>query len=306
MSSEKRSQRTYKFMTNIITESKYRTRYIKSLEKVTMDANVTYQRLIVAMGVGVMIIAAVIYFTIGGGPRAKYTSVPIIFLGLSLLTLLVAYMLPARGLSMLQAVQQMMVGRANEKLRIASKKQGNLRDVGIEQVKDGIIYFSDGDIGVAYDVEGQLSLSVLPAVAEKTASVRSQYFVARNETSQETLIISVKEVDVSAQLANLDYYDSLSKEKNLEDAWNRHMINLTREHITNNLARREYTLSQTLIIRDIDIEALNRSQETFAASVSNGLYSYARRISTAKELAERLGPLTLMSQKGIEKHGQEK
>ena len=50
---------TYKFMTNIIQHSRHRTRYVKQLKNVTIDAQVSYVRLFTSLAIALAIVLGV-------------------------------------------------------------------------------------------------------------------------------------------------------------------------------------------------------------------------------------------------------
>ena len=49
------TSKRFKFMTNILRESKHRTKYIKSLEKFTIDAMVSFIRIFMSIGLFVFL-----------------------------------------------------------------------------------------------------------------------------------------------------------------------------------------------------------------------------------------------------------
>ena len=65
----------FKMMSNIVQGAMHQTRYMKSLEKITMDAQVAYNRMFIAMGIAAL--STILYFqlTFSGG-KMGYVFIP--------------------------------------------------------------------------------------------------------------------------------------------------------------------------------------------------------------------------------------
>lgn len=295
MSEQPNNPRRYKFMTNILTNSMHRTTYVKALKKVTMDAQVSFIRLIVFFSLTTIIVIATIRYLLSNIYRAKFTGIPLGIIVFCLFLMLVSYLVSSRNKSMLYSSYLYLLFYFNEKRRILGGVGSRLKTVGILSFKKGIILFEDGSFGLLYDVEGQISRSVLPSVAMQSAEIKSQYLVARTPSSQEMLITSIQEADVTTQLNNLKKYHDKATGDPVTVAWKRYMSDMQKRYIEDNMVNKDYTVNQVVLIRDDSLELIRKSKNIFESSVKNGLYSKARLISDKDEAITRLGVLTVMS-----------
>lgn len=292
----------YKFMTNIIADARHRTKYVKELEKVTMDAQISISRLIICIALAVIVASTALYFIFTSGERGKYIAVPILLALFSFLILILNYALPSRSKSMLESAFTLVMFAISERVRRKGKKATDIQSLGIKKYYKGHLHFDDGRIGLVYKVEGQLSRSVLPAVADATAAAKRKYLIARPENSQETLITSIKEVDVTSQLDTLINYYQAYSDNNETHAIFRDYANMMYRYIDENMSNVEYAISQLLIITNTDMEGLRRHQGVFEKSCQEGLYAGAIRLETKKEIVDELAPIALISKKGARLH----
>lgn len=291
----------YRFMTNIIAESKHRTRYVKGLKKFTIDAQVSYQRIVVALGLGVTILAVGLYQLTHMGGKLKYCAAPVIAGMIALFILLVVYLISSRNKSMLSSVTDMINFQFIENMRRRTNNTLSINSVGIKSCSNGLIRFDNGDVGIMYDVEGQISFSVLPAVAESTARERHRYYIARPDTVQEMLFTSIQRADVRSKLDNMKtiYMDAKESDKPYTE-WIEHMSSLIYNYIDEQMGS-ETQLFQSLILRDVDVESLKKSRQIFEGSCMNGMYAAVMPVTSSAEIARRLRALTLISNTGMEK-----
>lgn len=287
-----------KFMTNIYTSHIKTKRYYKSLEYVTKDANIPTDRLLISMFVAAMTFLPWIYFLISDGTRVLYVILPTL-LGLAGVSLLVVMLIiPARESSMLVASLNYIAFLINERIRRQRKKHMAFESFGIESFKNGLLKFDDGRYGLVYFVEGFRSNSILPQIVVQNDRINLEYMIARPETTQQTLITSVQQVDVSNQLDNLLKYHQMADEKTEEGKWRRYMATMQYEYIQNVVVGREYTIQQVIILSDYDIEELRRSKSIFEQYGNNGLLASYERIMSIKPLTEAIGGMTMISRKG--------
>lgn len=295
-------QKRYKFMTNILIEPMHRSKYIKPLEKVTADPKVPYQRLIVSMGVAVAAVIVAAWLVFSDTRRSGYVLFPAIVAAVSILALAIMYMLSSRDKSMLKTAFDFLVFKIGERARgeaLANNKA--LHSLGIEDVKRGVILFDNGDVGLMYHVEGQMSFSILPATAEFITSARLQYFVARSDTCQEMLVTSIKNADLSRQMGNFQrIHKSASRSDTLNDQWRAYMAKLNYDYIEQSVVPDEVAIQQMLILRDIDVQSLKKSRQTFETAVANGLYAQVKPIAKKSEVVKQLSGLAMLSNDSVE------
>lgn len=295
------SVKTYRFMTNIIAEARHRTRYVKALEKFTMDAQVSFQRVIMSLGIGTVILLVAALLLVNSGRKFGYIVLPVLMCFFSLCVLLVVFLISSRNRSMLESVGGLLIFKNSEKLRKASSPYAGLYSMGIDKVENGIIYFTDGDVGLMYDVEGQMSYSVLPAVADAVSRVRHQYYIARPETVQEYLFTSVKRADVRDKLSSLKtIYDESQEHDDHFSKWIGYMSTINYNYIDQNMGKDETQLFQYLILRDVDLQSLKKSRQQFENSATAGMYAMVTLVTDTYEIARRLSDVTLLSTKGLE------
>lgn len=98
------AQRSYKFMTNILSEAKHRTRYVKLLKDITPDAQVSYQRILVALGLLTAVFMFFFFSLRSSSGKLGYVIAPIALISVGLLVLIVIYIISSREKSMLSSV----------------------------------------------------------------------------------------------------------------------------------------------------------------------------------------------------------
>ena len=179
-----------------------------------------------------------------------------------------------------------------------------MKSIGIKSVDRGVIKFTNGDVGLMYLVDGYLSPSVLPAVADQVAEARQQYFIARSPSSLEMMITSVKEVDVHQQVDT--YTDLMNRATGDQQTkmWKRYMLDIQRRYVGSALANSEYAIAQTYIIRETNMQRLHRAKVLFEQSCMNGLMSSFIQLTRRSQIVEYLGPLALLSKKGMKHYGE--
>lgn len=291
---------------NILAESKHRTLEFEMLKKFTIDGMISTQRALISMGIGVGLFVAIFSFLIADMGRFPYIVIPTVILTICLTIITLNYMISSRNKSMLSSVMTLLSFSFFERARRSGKRDGDLKSFGIRDVneKTGLITFEDEDmVGRLYRVEGQLSRSSLPAVANQTAIVKSQYLIARPDTVQETLITSIKNINVREQLKSYARFFDNASSSSPGDAWRRYMSSMMYNYVSEEIDDQETTVVQCLMIRDIDEQALMRSEQEFHNSVNNGLYALVQPLTTKAEIAEYLAPLTILSKGGQRKYG---
>lgn len=302
----------YMFMTNIITPAKFRTKYIKLLKSFTMDAQVPFQRIIIAVALGLLALIAAVSFIMNDAQRTSYVVLPVIIILGGLILLIINYMISSRNKSLLLSTIILLRNTVTEIVRKKGKAATDLHSIGISDITpNGLIKFDEGDIGIMYHVEGNLSQSTLPRVADSTAISKAQYLVARSATSQERLITSIHEVDVRQQLHNLERYHQEAAErirqnragenneaKIKNDEWCEAMASMNYRYIKDNMEHKEYNIIQYIILRDVSAKALKKTKQIFENSVRNGMLSYATELKSTKLICDALAPISLISKKG--------
>lgn len=290
-------QNQYKFMTNIIQGPMQQTRYMKSLEKITMDAQVSYQQLI--FGLVFMLVAVIIYISTGVfvGSKFAYVFIPATIIFASLSILVINYLISSRSKPMLYTAGKLALHPYFENIRLRSKKLGNLKSVGIKSFKKGVITFKNGDKGLLYEIAGQLSLSTLPGTADAIANARAQYLMARTPDSQEQLLVSIKHMDTRPQLMNLNNYFKQDTGDINRDYWTKAMALQIGNYI-NEYINDDFTIGECIIIREKNLAQLKKLKTIFEQSANGGLYASAVLITDINKVIELMSPLTLLSRKG--------
>lgn len=290
----------YKFMTNIVAEARDRTRYVKFLKNFTIDAQVSFVRLVTAMGLATLVIVVTAFILTHVGAKFKYIAVPTLIAGICALILVVIYTISSRQRSMLSSVFDLLLFLMGERTRRATAENKSIGTVGVSHSENGVIYFDNGDVGLMYDVEGQISFSMLPAVAAETANRRHQYYVARPATTQEIMTTSVQRADVRSKL---DHYRNIYMTAEDSDAeyapWVKHMSQLLYNYVDDNMGQNETQLFQTLIIRDVGISELKKARQAFEQSSLQGMYASITPITDSGEIARRLRSITMLSNQGL-------
>lgn len=294
--------RRYKFMTSILVRPRDKEIYVKFLEKVTKDAMVPTNRLLLA-GVCLLFVAIfAIWLMLIDLDRLPYVFLPTILLMICSSQLAYYLIISTRKKSMLASIFTLLMMKVNEFLRVRSAKYGELTTIGIKSFKKGFLLFEDGDFGVCYAYAGQLGKSTLPAVANELHQMRFDYFIARSETSQEMTITSIKQLDVSNQVK---YYKTLFNEHDgtdLQSAWVRYMASMMNDDVENKIAKNEVSIYQYLILREPNAKDLIKSIRRLESAAKSGMYSAMRQVVSVDELIESIGALSMISKKGADEH----
>lgn len=302
---KEKARHRYKFMVNIILQAKHRTKYMKSLEKITPDPSVPFDRLLISIGliITVLIVYTGIIFSTNT-IRTKYVGIPATLIVISLVVCLLQFLISSRDKPMIVSSSLLILTSVAEKFRRKGGRRSDVKSVGIKSVDHGILTFTNGDVGLMYLVDGYLSPSVLPAVADQVAEARQQYFIARSPSSLEMMITSVKEVDVHQQV---DTYTDLMNQATGDQQtkmWKRYMLDIQRRYVGSALANSEYAIAQTYIIRETNMQRLHRAKVLFEQSCMNGLMSSFIQLTRRSQIVEYLGPLALLSKKGMKHFGE--
>lgn len=294
---------TYKFMTNIIQHSRHRTRYVKQLKNVTIDAQVSYVRIFTSLAIALAIVLGVVFMLRSHSDRLEYVALPIILMGLACLVILVIYLISSRNKSLLSSVMDFIIFQLGEGTRRTATKRKTLSSLGIDNADNGVIRFSNGDVGLMYDVEGQISRSVLPAVAATTAEVRRRYYVSRSPSAQEMLITSVRKADLRTNMNHLADINKHSAEAidngNESRVWDEYMSKMLYEYVEDNMAANDIQTFQSLILRDKSLAGLKKTRAQFEDACREGMYAKVDPVTDQAEIARRLRGITTMSADGL-------
>lgn len=298
----------FKFMTNILRESKHRTKYVKSLERFTIDAMVSFIRIFASIGAFVVLTVFYLGYVFGDSARLPWIIGQSTGIYAAGIVIILYYMISSRDQSMLSSVFILIYSLIDETGRRNAGLAGNPKSVGIEYIDDRkncIMRLTNGRVAKAIVVEGNLSKSVLPQVADETADAVKSYLISRSSSSHEQLITSIREINVDSQLQNLkDLYAKIELEdpkteyKLYEKLWKQSMIEMNYNDIQEFLVDDEYAITQIKIIDEIDENSLNKSVDTFLTHAYNGMLSYAEPIDDRKDLVYYLSNITALSKKG--------
>lgn len=291
-------------MANITAGVRHATRYIKPLEKFTVEPRISFERLVFGLGIGVTLVVIYGLILTKLGARFKYVGPWVILMAIASAILLLLYVLPSRDRSLLSSIMSLAGFQLTEKARLATSKNNRFSGIGIKSCsEDGYLEFNDGMVGRLYRVEGQISRSVLPAVADAAATVRHHYSIQRSESTQETLITSVKPVDVRSKKKYLRdlYFDASEAEREGDKTaeWTKAYANMIYGVIEDNMEQDDTQLFQTLLIRDEDETSLKKSLRVFEDWCGRGLYARAEAVKSDAEVARLLSGLAMLSRQGL-------
>jgi hypothetical protein len=296
---DKREPARYRLrMVNILEEPLLRTKYLTALEKFTPDPKVPYIRIYVTMFAAFLLIVICAWLIFGNMQRIPYIIVPIILFFIACTVLIVLYLISSRDKSMLAGIANFLLFQYIEKRRIHKNPNASLESVGIKEVtEEGILKFSNGDVGVLYEVVGHMSLSILPRHAEAITLARDRYLIARPETTQEILSTSISQTDLSTQIKSLKKVtEKYAGSSNLSNQWRAYMAGIICHHITEDIAKDETTIRQVQIIRDTDISALQKATTAFEGAVIGGMLSRVKMVKSRGEIFSYISNITLSSE----------
>lgn len=289
-------------MANIFEGARHHTTYVRALEKITVDPNITFERLGAGIGLGVtLIVIALLVMTKSPGSFI-YVRVWFIPILITLVILLALYVLPSRGKSLITSVAELFAFQFREKARRKASENATISSVGIKSCSDdGVITFRDGTVGRLYNVEGQTSRSILPAVADRQVQVRHQYLIQRAASTQERLITSIRPVDVRSKKTRLrELYMDAKKSDAPEREGIMSYTAMIHAIITDTMEKDETQLFQALLIRDENELQLDKAIRIFEDSCETGLYARAEAITNKAEIARCLAPMTMLSRPALE------
>lgn len=289
-------------MANILSGARHHTRYVKALEKITVDASISYERIVFGLGVGVAVLVIFALMMTKGPGDFTHTKVWFIPFFVSLLILVILYVLPSRNRSLLRSTFDLLRFQLYERSRRKLLRNSSITSVGIKKCdEDGLIHFDNGDVGYLYNVEGQVSRSILPAVAKAQIQLRHQYLIQRPATLQEKLMTSVKQVDVRSKKRYLrDLYLKTKDSDAPEKEWILHYTSMLHGVIVNNIESDETQLFQALMLRDESELTLEKSVRIFEDAASQGMYARAQRITNDADIARYLHSITMLSRESLE------
>lgn len=296
--------RSYKFMTNILSEAKHRTRYVSLLKDLTPDAQVSYQRIFLSLGMIVALVGFFLFSLNHADDKLGYVMWPLVTITAGFAVLIVLFIISSRSKSMLTSVWDFMYFQIYERSRRRTARNSRMSGVGIDRVDaerpDGggvaKIRFTNGDVGVMYDVEGQLSLSVLPSVVNATADARVRYFATRMPTTTEHLITSVKRADVTKKLNYLRRVNENAKAE--KDQFSESMSSMIYGYVDTQLGENENQLFQSLIIRETDEASLDKARRYFHDAVNSGIYAFVTPLER-EDVIYRLRSTTMLSDEAV-------
>lgn len=290
----------YKFMTNILEQARHKTRYVKMLENITIDAQVSYERLVASLAAATISSVIIIFILTRLGPRFSYMALPLIILWLCILALIVLYMISSRKKPMISSVYDLIKSQVSEQARLSSTKNHELFDVGIKNVEDGVLNFSDGTFGRMYRIEGHISRSMLPAVADAASRMRHNYFITRAASTQETMITSIQRADLDSKKEYLkDKYEEAKASSDEDRDWRMHYSNLIYKTLIERMETEDSQMFQLLIIREESLEQLDKACQKLEDAAVAGLYAHLEPIKSDKAIARRLSEMTALSQDGL-------
>lgn len=289
----------YKFMANILQKSGDRGTHVGWLARLGIDAKISFKRIIIAAALWIVLL--IIFMNQITSQASSYVFIPSIIILIASTGLILLYALPSRDGSLLITCLNLVKFWWFEKRRFKSPTDSVVKTIGIKGYYKGILLFDneESEYGVLYSINGHLSSSTLPAIAELVADSRLKYLIARSESSQDKLITSIKKADLSTQMDALKYIYEQSNTNTKIDNWRRRMAAINYEYIDTYMRDKEYVVEQILLIRDRDFKSLKKTINTFETAVHSGLYASAEMITDINEIVEKLGTLTMLSKKGI-------
>lgn len=292
----------FKFMANVLQGPAHQTQDVDWLKKFTPDTQISYNRMLMSMGIAALFTLLAISQLFSR--RAAYIALPTFLMLGSILLLIFMFMLPARGRSMLEVSVSMLFTWLSNKLKSQSGRKSNLKTFGIVSFDEetGIAHMEDGDLALIYDVEGALSLSTLPNLADAVSSFTSQYYIARGANSQQESIISIIRIDSDSYIRSLQEVYEAADKGTKRDEWVRYMSRVQQEYIHSQLSN-EYVLKQVIIIRDEDAVELKKTMEAFEQSVNMGMLARATRLMTEQEIVKAFSSITTLARKERMKYG---
>lgn len=282
-------------MTTILREAKDRSLYIDMLEKITTDPRVPVARIVISIAVVGFMLLLYLWLLTNDVQRAPYIFLPATLSLIATIIIAIYYLLSSRDKSLLESSVDLAMFKAVDKARMKTASR-SMSSFGIKAINDsGVLKMSDGRLGVLYEVAGQMSYSMLPQIANQIASMRAGHLISRTPTSQETLLTSVKTVDLSS---NVDALTRISESQDDSSAglWRAYMSKMIANYVDINLNKKETAIVQYLLVVDDDKASLQKTLANIQTAYENGVWSKMRRVSSKAEVERILGSIVMATE----------
>lgn len=299
----------YNQQVNILRHQMERTYYVDALKSITSNPEVPYRNVLIGLAAGLVILVAflvVLFQVIGFGPRFLYVGLPFIGLFITLAVGLIMYLIPSRKRSMLENGILMIYSIVIERIRRVGERATDVSTFGIDAYERGLFKFTNGDVGVMLEVEGIVSPSSIPSVANGITHMRLNHLKQRSNTSQEFMITSVRKVNLETQRrAMTRHYEKFKDSRNEKDRYRKQLAMNMHNYLVKLEDNNESVIKQYLIIRDVNNTELQRSLDRVKNAARSGLYARINVVKSRREVVEVLGPLVMLSKEGTETHAKE-
>ena len=315
---EKKSQdsiesNSYNFMTNILADKNQRTKRLSFLGKFSSTPYAPFIRILVSIGLAFFTTIICMWYAFHKGTMVPYIAGQMFGIWISLMLIIFMYLLPSRNRSMLYSTVVYLGFKLQERFRRNSKAKADLDSFGIKEFysdEDGLMLLGENeDPAYAYWVEGYLSKSIIPAVADEAASSRRSYNRIRSASTHLKMITSIKEADVTKQLKSLrdrwKEVDQNDRLDNVEKDWLKFQLD-SNYYVIGQMSKDEYAASQMIFIIEEDgtKEDLDYAAQQWEMH-ADGSYARYSRVTSRKEITRELKRLTSLSKKGEQKYGKE-
>lgn len=291
---------TNKFMTNIFKGGMDQTYRMPFLKHISGTDEIPIRNIIMSLGFAMVLAVFCAYGIMSNTVRAGYMWHFWLLVIISGLTLIVAFIVPSRNTSMLFVAIQYISFVINERVRRLSKRMGRIHSAGISDFSNGVLFFDDGRVGVAFKVVGHLGNSTLPEIAEEAKRARLNYLVTKERTTEDFLITSITESDVSTNINEFLKIRRDNDDDTIQGAYRQFMADTHYKYTVNSMANNDYTVTQTLILIEEDVKKLERAIHILTQAINQyNLYAYCEEITSPTELSEVIAPLLMTSKRGV-------
>ncbi|EKR9302844.1 hypothetical protein P9705_001285 [Enterococcus faecalis] len=265
-----RKEGAYGFVANVREEPGdviMRLDWLENLLK--LSYSITAKRLIISGVVFALPAISMIFLLASNPTRARFLFLPIILLVVVLAGWVILYMFidPTSG-SLISGCLRM----KNFIVRYYKTRFGFLskpRNTKIEKVNsDGIIEFTNGDVGKLYILDGKTSPTAYPDEILAQQAIDTKFHNARNRTTTQITITSSQKQNAEPQRKT--YAKEIAMNKHSKSI--RDYIELQDTYVSQGIEGRKNQIVQHLLIRDPSMSGLEQHKARLESAARRGMF----------------------------------
>lgn len=239
----------------------------KWLEKINPNNTTTPKRLVTLMFVVFICVVAYVITLSTNMTRMKYIFLPLTLILAGILGLLLLYSFVDRSNGSLLRIAFQLYKHQYHRYKLWQGKERKLREIGISNIrKEGLITFSNGDVGRLLSPDGSTSKTAFPTEILRQEVIATNYQRGRKRTAEIKFTDSQLQ-DATEQINNLSKLIDRTKDERVNE-----ILKWQKFNVEKYINGRKNTIVQHLLLRDETEEALEESVERLIKFTNDGLY----------------------------------